>query len=267
MPAKTKSSHPKSSRAKSAVTASSAAKTPKPSKTAKSSKSAKTGHAGKATKASKAKPMAPGKDGKGGKSGKTAATGRLVATGTAASAVGALRTVADIMSTPAVTCTPQATLAEAAFLMWRHDCGVLPVVSAEDTLEGMVTDRDVCMSAAIEGGSMHELGVAAAMTAVVATCHPGERLGLVHERLRRHQLHRLPVIDDEGQVLGLVTLADLARAAMAHGKPAGLRDVAQTLGHVRTPREGLDPAAAMGEATGTKAKAARSKRAAKARRS
>ena len=161
-------------------------------------------------------------------------------------AEGALRTVAEIMTTPVVTCTPQATLAEAAFLMWRHDCGVLPVVSAEDTLEGMVTDRDLCMSAAIEGSSMHELGVAAAMTAVVSTCHPMDRLTVVHERLRQHQVHRLPVVDDEGQVLGLVTLADLATAAVAHGKPAGLRDVAQTLGRVRTPRDGLDPEAAMG---------------------
>ena len=75
------------------------------------------------------------------------------------------------MKSPVVTCSFDSDLNCAAELMWDHDCGVVPVVDADGRLAGIVTDRDVCMAAYTQGGSLRSIPVDSAMAKHVLVCH------------------------------------------------------------------------------------------------
>lgn len=124
--------------------------------------------------------------------------------------------VDQIMSRPVHCCRPGDSLAEAAWLMWEHDCGCLPVVSGEgiSVVVGMITDRDICMCALFERQPLEQLRVATAMAKQVRSCRPSDQLPAVEEIMRTARLRRLPVVDDDGVLVGMVTLADLAREAL-----------------------------------------------------
>ena len=65
--------------------------------------------------------------------------------------------VEDVMTKDVASCGPDDVLAVPARVMWEHDCGMVPVVDADKKVLGVLTDRDICMSALIEGKSLHDL--------------------------------------------------------------------------------------------------------------
>jgi CBS domain-containing protein len=121
--------------------------------------------------------------------------------------------VRDIMSKPVITCAPHDTLADAAGLMWDNECGALPVVE-HGRLVGIITDRDVCMAAYNEGRLLVDIPVQRAMAAeLVAKCKPGDTVTHAERLMSAHQVRRLPVVDEDGAAVGLLSLDDLARVA------------------------------------------------------
>jgi CBS domain-containing protein len=125
-------------------------------------------------------------------------------------------TVKDLMTAPARTVRSDDTLYLAAEAMWEGDCGGVPVVDGNGKLSGFVTDRDITMCAAIQGRTLHELPVTAAMSFDAASVTADESVGHAHGLLRERQVRRLPVVDEAGAVLGVLSLADLVRDAAAH---------------------------------------------------
>jgi CBS domain-containing protein len=123
--------------------------------------------------------------------------------------------VRDLMQRSPVSCRPQDRLNVAAQRMWEGDFGVLPVVDDSDKPIGMLTDRDVCMAAFAQGGSLAEHAVEAAMSQPVVTCKPTDTLRALMDSMATHQLRRLPVVGEDGKLLGIVSLADIARLAQA----------------------------------------------------
>jgi CBS domain-containing protein len=122
--------------------------------------------------------------------------------------------VEQVMSRPVHFCHPEDSLAKAACLMWDHDCGCLPVVAeGAHRVAGMITDRDICMHALFENKPLAELQVKQAMATDVQVCRPYDELSVADEIMRGARLRRLPVLDDDGNLVGMVTLADLAREA------------------------------------------------------
>jgi CBS domain-containing protein len=123
--------------------------------------------------------------------------------------------VQDLMVKNAAACYPQSTLDEAARIMWERDCGFVPVVesAASAQLVGVITDRDVCMAAYTRGARLKDLRVVDAMAKVVRTCQPGDTLAEAESCLSQARVRRLPVVDESGQLLGVLSLADLARQA------------------------------------------------------
>jgi CBS domain-containing protein len=119
----------------------------------------------------------------------------------------------QVMSRGVHYCSPDDTLDTAAGLMWQHDCGCVPVCSGNGTPQviGMITDRDICMSAFFQAKPLHELRVADAMSREVYICRPGDRPAEVERTMRSRQIRRVPVTDREGRLVGIVSLADLAR--------------------------------------------------------
>jgi CBS domain-containing protein len=144
--------------------------------------------------------------------------------------------IKQVMNRPAVTCPSNSTMDNAARLMWEFDCGVIPVVDAEGRLEGILTDRDICMAAYTQGQPLWSILVSSAMARQVVAAHEEDAIETVEGLMRDHQLRRLPVIDDEHRPIGMVSLNDLARLA-AHAKRSGVdRELVQTLAAICQPR-------------------------------
>lgn len=123
-----------------------------------------------------------------------------------------------LMATGVKTCSPRESLAEAARIMWESDCGCVPVVDASGRVTGMITDRDICMSAYFKGATLREISIADAMSRRVHGVRPEDSIEQAELLMRRVQVRRLPVTDSEGRLLGMLSLGDLAIAAEARGR-------------------------------------------------
>jgi CBS-domain-containing membrane protein len=78
----------------------------------------------------------------------------------------------------------------------------------------MLTDRDLCMAAMLQGKGLSEIRVSSAMSRDLWYCRPDDDLSYAEEVMRMHKVRRLPVVDAQGKLLGILSLSDLARASM-----------------------------------------------------
>jgi CBS domain-containing protein len=126
--------------------------------------------------------------------------------------------VERLMTKDVRTCRPEDGLTEAARAMWERDCGCVPVVDESHRVVGMITDRDVCMAAYTRGSRLQDIRIDEVMSRRVLSCQPDTPLADAEATMRSGRVRRLPVVDDAGQLLGLVSLADIAQeAARQHG--------------------------------------------------
>jgi CBS domain-containing protein len=150
----------------------------------------------------------------------------------------------DVMSRDPRTCAPSDTLHRAAQIMWEGDCGCVPVVDSSSRVVGMITDRDVCMAAYTQGLALWQIPVSSAASQGVVAVRDSDTLDYAERQMQRHRLRRLPVLDAEGRVVGILSLSDLARSAVRgdHGR-GGVRaeGVARTLEAICVPA-GRSPA-------------------------
>jgi CBS domain-containing protein len=121
--------------------------------------------------------------------------------------------IEDVMTRELVVCRPEDTAEHAARLMWDHDCGVVPVVDAERRPIGMITDRDVCMAGLTTGRSLHDVCVTEAMSKGVRACRVNDSIAAAEATMRQFHVRRLPVVDEGGHLVGLLSINDLVRAA------------------------------------------------------
>ena len=121
------------------------------------------------------------------------------------------REVHSLMTPEPKTCRLEDTLDLAAAILWNSDCGAVPVVDAQGKLRGMITDRDICMAVWSRGVPISECTVESTMAHAVKACAPDCSVQDVAELMMKYQLRRIPVTDADGKLLGIVTIADLAR--------------------------------------------------------
>jgi CBS domain-containing protein len=117
--------------------------------------------------------------------------------------------VSAVMTRNVHTCGSFDTLADVARVMWEEDVGAMPVVDEHGTTIGMITDRDVAMAAYTQGKPLSEIPVWIAASNKLIAARPEESIELVHERMRSERIRRMPVIDEEGMLLGMLSLSDL----------------------------------------------------------
>ncbi len=134
----------------------------------------------------------------------------------------------DVMTRRVVACRLDTDLSHAARMMWENDCGVIPVVDHEDRVVGIVTDRDVCMSAYFQGRSLRELRATGCMGHDVATCRPSDSVAEVARVMAERKVRRIPVTDELGRLLGIISVGDLLR----HATRAGAKKKKQQLQEV-----------------------------------
>ena len=124
----------------------------------------------------------------------------------------ATKVAADVMTKNVMTCSPDASLAEAARLLWECDLGCLVVLRpGEKRPVGMLTDRDVCLAAARHSRRLAEIPVHVAMARVLHSLPAQAPIAEIHALMRAWQFRRIPIVDREGNLVGLVGLSDLVR--------------------------------------------------------
>ena len=117
--------------------------------------------------------------------------------------------VKDVMTTSPTICNPTDRLDQVAELMVTHDCGAIPVCTAAG-LVGIITDRDIACRAVATGKTPGTLPVSAVMTKPVYTVRQDENVQAAVDLMEAKQVRRLPVLNDEGNVVGIVAPSDLA---------------------------------------------------------
>jgi CBS domain-containing protein len=121
--------------------------------------------------------------------------------------------VQSIMTKNPKFCSPEDTLSAAAHLMWECDIGSIPVVDTEQRVVGMITDRDICMATYTQDRRPSEVPVQQAMASKIVACRPDDDIKTAERLMRDNQIRRLPIIDRQGHLLGMVSVNDLARKA------------------------------------------------------
>ena len=114
------------------------------------------------------------------------------------------------MTPSPATCEPSTTLRLVATLMFDHDCAAVPIVSSGEVV-GIVTDRDIVCRAVAHGWNAAELPASAVMSAPLVAIHPHETFEDAVQLMMENHVHHLPVIDDDGRLLGIVAQSDLGR--------------------------------------------------------
>lgn len=122
--------------------------------------------------------------------------------------------VAQLMTPSVKSCRPDDALECAARLMWEADCGCIPVCDGDARVIGVITDRDICMSALFSGLPLHELSVSHVIREQqLRACGEDDPLEHAEYLMRLGRVRRLPVVDSRGALVGMISLADLSREA------------------------------------------------------
>jgi CBS domain-containing protein len=119
--------------------------------------------------------------------------------------------VSNMMTNAVSTCRPDDNLQRAAQIMWEDDCGIVPVVGGDGRVVGMITDRDICMAAYTQGQALWQIPVSSAMATVVHSVRAQDPLATAEALMRRVRVRRLPVVDGDGKLRGILSMNDLAR--------------------------------------------------------
>jgi CBS domain-containing protein len=118
----------------------------------------------------------------------------------------------EVMTKNPACCLQNDTVSKAAGLMKSENVGAIPVVENEQTrkLIGIVTDRDLALKIVAEGLDATSTLVGVAMTHKVVTCLAEDDLQKALDAMAEHQLRRIPIVDVNSQVVGIIAQADVA---------------------------------------------------------
>ena len=123
--------------------------------------------------------------------------------------------VQEVMTKNPACVTPGATIREAAQLMRQEDTGVIPVVTEKGTkqLVGIVTDRDIALRVVAEGRGAETRVSEVMRGSRIKTCTPNDDINDAMEAMASEQVRRIPIVDERGSLVGIVSQADIVRKA------------------------------------------------------
>lgn len=118
----------------------------------------------------------------------------------------------EVMTKDPICCLPTDSAAKAAHLMKNENIGSVPVIENKQsqTLVGIVTDRDLTLAIVAEGRDANATKVAEVMTRQVVTCLTDDDLQKALGAMAEHQLRRIPVVDQDHRIVGIIAQADVA---------------------------------------------------------
>lgn len=118
----------------------------------------------------------------------------------------------EVMTKNPVCCLPSDNVVKVAEMMKQTNIGSIPVIENEQTrkLVGIVTDRDLAMKIVAEGRDARSTKVEAVMTHKVVTCLTDDDFQKALAAMSEHQLRRIPIVDNNNKILGIIAQADVA---------------------------------------------------------
>ena len=130
----------------------------------------------------------------------------------------------EVMTKNPVCCLPSDFAAKAAELMKSNNIGAIPVIENEQTkkLVGIVTDRDLALKIVANGLDAKSTKVEAVMTRKVETCRTDDDLQKTLDAMSKYQLRRIPVVDNDNKILGIIAQADVATRVNQPEKTAAM---------------------------------------------
>ena len=141
--------------------------------------------------------------------------------------------VREVMSHSPTCCTQNCSAQTAARIMRQSGLGFLPVIDTEAKrhLVGILTDRDLCLNVVAAGRDVSQTPVQECMTPTPVACGPEDKAEEVLRLMEAHAVRRLPVIDADQRILGVIALTDLI-----HHGAASARHISFALGRIGEPR-------------------------------
>ncbi|HKP01563.1 MAG TPA: CBS domain-containing protein [Nitrospiraceae bacterium] len=121
--------------------------------------------------------------------------------------------IQEVMTPNPMCCMPENTSTRAALIMRELNVGIVPVVksSTDQSLVGVVTDRDLCLGVVAMDRHPQAVQVRQCMSTNMIACQPDEDIHRAARLMEEHQVRRIPVIDTQGRLLGMVSTADLCQ--------------------------------------------------------
>ncbi|MEZ5345580.1 MAG: CBS domain-containing protein [Pyrinomonadaceae bacterium] len=140
--------------------------------------------------------------------------------------------VEKIMTKNVGTCSTGENLGKAVFIMWQKDCGVVPVLDADEKVIGMITDRDVCIALTSRNQRASEVLVNDLTHGNLISCSPKDSVKSVLRTMAKHKIKRLPVTGKKGNLKGIISIADILRLKK---KKSLRKSLAKTLEEISKP--------------------------------
>jgi CBS domain-containing protein len=120
------------------------------------------------------------------------------------------QTIRDVMTSNPCSIDAKRSVAYAAKMMQEEDVGLAPIVE-DDKLIGLMTDRDIAIRVVAEGRDPDQIKVRDVASTQLVTVDPQQDLDEALRMMAKHQVRRLPVVEEDGRLVGIVAQADIAR--------------------------------------------------------
>lgn len=139
-------------------------------------------------------------------------------------------TVRELQTSDVKTVSPDTDLAAVAQLMWDGDCGAVPVVSDDRTVVGMITDRDICIAAATRAKPPADIRASEVIggNGGVHSVNPDDDVRVAMRTMRKHRVRRVPVVDHEQRLAGILSINDLAINASRQSDGVPVQELLET---------------------------------------
>jgi CBS domain-containing protein len=117
--------------------------------------------------------------------------------------------VQDVMTNDVFSCAPQENLATVAGIITQRDCGIVPVVDANNRVVGIITERDICIAASNRKVNFANIKAEEFCNEKIVSCRADEKIKDVLKKMRKNKIKRLPVISQDGYLIGIISITDV----------------------------------------------------------
>jgi CBS domain-containing protein len=141
-----------------------------------------------------------------------------------------MKKCSEVMTKNPACCLPSDAVSQAAQWMKRENVGSIPVIESEQSkkLIGIVTDRDLALKVVADGRDAKTTKVADVMTRTIITCHADDDVQKAVDAMAKNQLRRIPVVDSESKIVGIIAQADVAtRVDQPEGTARMVKDISR----------------------------------------
>jgi CBS domain-containing protein len=119
--------------------------------------------------------------------------------------------VKDVMMRTPASCGAATNLGAAVEILWNRNCGILPITNSQGKVIGVVTDRDLCIALGTRNRLPGEVTVGQVVSGEVFTCKPDDDIRDALNTIALEKVRRLPVVNDAGQLEGILSMDDVVR--------------------------------------------------------